>query len=91
MSRGIFDLFLCGIREIRGCAVGYGNCSHDNQEIVQAIRQQAVMILGDILLCKISWSGHRQFILTEKLPMSGCLGDLVREVERFEEYTGDPG
>ena len=37
MSRGIFDLSLCRIREIRGCLDGYGNCSHDNQEIVQVI------------------------------------------------------
>ena len=37
MSRGIFDLSLCRIREIRGCSDGYGNCSHDNQGIVQVI------------------------------------------------------
>jgi len=49
------------------------------------------MILGDILLCEISWSAHRQFTLTEKLPMSDYLGDLVQEVEKFEEDAGDPG
>jgi len=27
----------------------------------------------------------------EQLPMSGCLGDLVREVEKFEVPAGDPG
>jgi len=37
MSRGIFDLSLWCIREIRGCSDGYGNCSHDNQGIVQVI------------------------------------------------------
>jgi len=36
-GRGIFDLSLCRIREIRGCSGGYGNCSHDNQEIAQVI------------------------------------------------------
>jgi hypothetical protein len=49
------------------------------------------MILGDILLCGISWLAHRQSTLTEKLPMSGCLGDLVRAVEKFEVHAGDPG
>ena len=37
MSRGIFELSLFHIREIRGCSDGYGNCSHDNQGIVQVI------------------------------------------------------
>ena len=37
MSGGILDLSLCHIREIRGCLDGYGNCSHDNQGIVQVI------------------------------------------------------
>jgi len=49
------------------------------------------MILGDILLCEISWSAHRQSTLTEKLAMSGCLGDLVRGVEKFGVHVGDPG
>ena len=49
------------------------------------------MILGDILLCRIFWSANRQSTLTEQLPMSGCLGDLVREVEKFEVHAGDPG
>ena len=49
------------------------------------------MILGDISLCRISWSAHRQSTLTEQLPMSGCLGDLVRVVEKFEVHTGDLG
>ena len=60
VCRGISDLSLCRICEIRECAGGYGNCSHGNQGIVQVIWQQAVMILGDILLCEISWSAHRQ-------------------------------
>jgi len=37
MSGGIFDLFLCRIRKIRGCSDGYGNCSHGNQGIMQVI------------------------------------------------------
>jgi len=37
VSKGIFDLSLCRIREIRGCSDGYGNYSHDNQGIVQVI------------------------------------------------------
>jgi len=37
VSRGISDLSLCRIREIRGCPGGYDNCSHDNQRIVQVI------------------------------------------------------
>ena len=49
------------------------------------------MILGDILLCRISWSAHRQSTLTELLLMSGCLGDLVWEVEKFEVRAEDPG
>jgi hypothetical protein len=48
------------------------------------------MILGDISLCKISWSAHRQSALIEQLQMSVCLGDLVRVVERFEVYARDP-
>jgi len=48
------------------------------------------MILGDILLCKISWLAHRQSSLTEKLSMNVCLGDSVREVEGFEVHAGDP-
>jgi len=34
VSKGIFDLSLCRIGEIRGCSGGYGNSSHDNQGIV---------------------------------------------------------
>jgi len=49
------------------------------------------MILGDISLCKISWSAHQQPTLTEQLPVSVCLGDLVRVIERFEVYAEDPG
>jgi len=49
------------------------------------------MILGDILLCRISWSAHRQSTLTEKLPMSGYLGGLVRKVEKFEVHAEHPG
>jgi len=26
----------------------------------------------------------------EQLPMSGCLGDLVQMVEKFEVHVGDP-
>jgi len=37
LSKGISNLSLCCIREIRGCSGGYGNCSHDNQGIVQVI------------------------------------------------------
>jgi len=37
VSRGISDLSLCRICEIRGCSGGYGNCSHGNQGIVQVI------------------------------------------------------
>jgi len=33
----------------------------------------------------------RQSTLTEKLPMSGCLGDLVRGVETFKVHAGDLG
>ena len=29
--------------------------------------------------------------ITEKLPISGCLGDLVRGVEKFEVHARDPG
>jgi len=36
-EQGYFDLSLCCIHEIRGCSSGYGNCSHDNQGIVQVI------------------------------------------------------
>jgi len=48
------------------------------------------MILGDISLCKISRSAHRQSTLTEQLPISGCLRDLVRVVEKFKVYAGNP-
>jgi len=44
MGKGKSDLSLRRIREIRGYLGGYGNCSHDNQGIVQAIWQEAVMI-----------------------------------------------
>jgi hypothetical protein len=36
-SRGILDLFPCCARVGRGGSDGYGNCSHDNQGIVQRI------------------------------------------------------
>ena len=49
------------------------------------------MILEDILLCKISWSVHRQSCLTEMLPMNVFWGDSVREVEKFEEHAGELG
>jgi len=49
------------------------------------------MILGDILLCRISWSAHRQSTLTKKLPMSGSLGGLVQKVEKFEVHAEDLG
>jgi len=37
MSRGISDLPLCRIREIRGYSGGFGNYSQDNQGIVWVI------------------------------------------------------
>jgi hypothetical protein len=45
MSGGILDLSLYRIREIRGCSDEYGNCSQDNQGIVQVISWQVIMIL----------------------------------------------
>jgi len=83
MGRGISDLSLRHIRENRGRSGRYGNYSHDNQGIVRLIWRQAVMILGDVSLCKISWSAHRQSVLTKTLPMNVYWGDSVREVEKF--------
>jgi len=47
------------------------------------------MILRDISLYEISWPAHRQSILTERLPMSECLGDLVLVVEKLKVHAGN--
>ena len=44
MGKGKSDLSIRRIREIRGYSGRYGNCSHGNQGIVQAIWQEAVVV-----------------------------------------------
>ena len=91
MSGGIFDLSPYRIHEIRGCLEGYGNCSHDNQGIVQVIQWQVIMILRIFHCVQYFSKSMAAHFDIKVLPMVGFSYDLVldgvRVVERYKVFN----